>query len=166
MHVACDRVVETAHRVTMSPAGGAFRKASATIVDESGRTLGQLATNSWFAARVPPGQHLFAAIEGPTRPVQAWLAPHRVYVVEVKLASVRGMALEPLTPRHGHWDRVPQWLGQFKQYPAAFDAPPTLAGIDAIARARAHLASLSPDAAERTILRPDDGTDAPISSKR
>lgn len=160
--------VETVHRVSMSPALGigGVRNAATTVVDESGRMLGRLGTNSWFAARVAPGEHLFVAIEGPKRPVHAWVAAGRVYVVEVKLGPSRGMALEPVTPRDGRWSRVPSWLASFQGYPAAQEGFATAAGVDAVMRAREHLGSLSPEAVERHLLRPEDGSDVPLHSAR
>lgn len=137
-----------------------------TLLDGSGRFLGDLPAESHFAVAVPPGQHLFFAWAENTAAIRADLAPGRTYFVEVSprpgFLSMR-IQLLALTPRHPKWRERGAWIretqhliadrtaGQAEMNRRAEDR------AERLRRAREILRKYDPtELAERT-LTPDDG---------
>src|SRR5262249_18473662 len=135
-------------------------------LDERGRFLGDSLPESYFAVRVPAGEHVFVAWAENTAALRASLAPGRTYYVEVASKpgawSARAHLLA-ITPRSETWKDVRTWLAESTQL-----GPNEPGG-------QAYLQSRSEDVAERLrraneilreydakeleerTIRPDDG---------
>lgn len=137
-----------------------------TVVDGKGRFLGESVPESYFAARLPAGEHLLVGYVDTVAPLRANLRAGQIYFVEV--AAEEGpfsprMQLLAVTPRTASWGRLDAWMEKSAAYSP--DEPGGQAAIEAkkgsvlgnIAKAERILAGY--DAAElaaRTIT-PDDG---------
>lgn len=90
-----------------------------TILDARGRFLGDSLGSSYFAVKVPPGEHVFIAWAENTAALRATLAPQRVYFVEVssKMGAFSArMHLLAIAPRKKSWQKVDKWLAESDAY--------------------------------------------------
>ena len=103
--------------VFIRPSGYA-RAMGSTILDGHGRFLGDSLPETYFAVRVPPGEHIFIAWAENTAALRASLAPGRTYYVEVapKMGALSArMQLLAVTPRAESWGELRAWMGESKQ---------------------------------------------------
>jgi hypothetical protein len=125
--------------VFVRPSGFA-RAMGSTILDGRGRFLGDSLPETYFAVRVPPGEHIFIAWAENTAALRASLAPGRTYYIEVapKMGALSArMHLLAITPRAESWGELRTWMDESKQ-----TIPDEPSG-------QAYLASRSEDVAER-----------------
>jgi hypothetical protein len=125
--------------VFVRPSGFA-RGMRSTILDGRGRFLGDSLPETYFAVRVPPGEHIFIAWAENTAALRASLAPGRTYYIEVapKMGALSArMHLLAITPRAESWGELRTWMDESKQ-----TIPDEPSG-------QAYLASRSEDVAER-----------------
>jgi len=137
-----------------------------TILDHSGRFLGDSLPRSQFAVMVPPGRHVFIVWAENTAALRADLAPGRTYFVEVAPrmgAFSARVHLLAITPRRASWLERDAWLQATERLQSDFVAGQsylTARGPDTMERVRRALEHLQQyDAAEladRTIT-PADG---------
>lgn len=137
-----------------------------TILDNTGKFLGEVAPKSHFAAYVAPGDHVFLAWAENTAAIRASVVAGKRYYV--RLAPRMGafsarMQLFAVTPKSVEWGKLKGWLADTKQL-----APNQPAGQEylasrqddvqkRIARANEILKEYTPkELAERTI-QPEDG---------
>ena len=83
-----------------------------TVVDGTGRFLGQCAGDSWWAVDLPPGELDIVAWSENVELVHATLAPGRTYhvILQQRMGAWRArVELEAFTPRHGEWQHLAEW---------------------------------------------------------
>ncbi len=165
----------SAHPVTAAPQGATvvFLRPSgwaanmlATILDGSGRFLGDSLAESYFAVMVPPGEHIFVGWSENTAAMRATLAAGKVYYVEVSprmgFASAR-VQLLAITRRSDGWRNLQRWLAGSKQLEpdeAAGQAYLRSCQRDVegrLRRAREILTEYNQEEMEARTLRPEDG---------
>jgi len=145
---------------------GYGRAVATTILDDSGRFLGDSIGETQFAVSLPPGKHVFLSWAENTAPLRADLLPGRVYYVEVSprmgFWSTR-VQLIALTPRSEHWSYVSEWLRDTTQLiPNGSAGQAYLNGraedvAERIRRARERLTQLDPQELDERTLLPEDG---------
>ncbi|AKU95356.1 hypothetical protein AKJ09_02020 [Labilithrix luteola] len=112
----------------------------ATVLDGQGRFLGDSLPESYFAVKVPPGEHVFISWAENTGALRATLAAGKVYFVEVspKMGAFSARVhLLAITPRASSWKKLDEWIAESKAY-----VPDEVHG-------QAYLASRKNDVAER-----------------
>jgi hypothetical protein len=138
-----------------------------TILDGHGRFLGDSLPESYFAVKVPPGEHLFIAWAENTAALRATLAPGKTYYIEVapKLGAFSArMQLLAVTPRSENWKEVRQWVAESKQLLVneaggqAYLRERQEDVQERIKRAGEILHEYDPRELEERTLRPEDGT--------
>jgi hypothetical protein len=83
------------------------------VIDGEGHVLGEAESNSRFAVALPPGEHVFVAWRENTAALHAYLAPGKIYYVEI---SPRPGFLQPrvqllaIKPSMGNWPKLADWL--------------------------------------------------------
>jgi len=136
-----------------------------TILDESGRFVGECDASSKFSVAVAPGHHVFVVWAENSDALVADVAPGKHYFVEVSPTEGWTSArfhLIALTPRSPKWDRRPEWLARTQTLvpTGGGDAWIESRKADALERVRRGMDHLrgydAVDLAKRTI-RPDDG---------
>lgn len=83
------------------------------ILDGQGRFLGECWGQTYFAVRMPPGEHLFIAWSEGTPALKALLEPGKIYYVEVSMTMGAWQArsrLFALGPQREGWPDLPRWL--------------------------------------------------------
>ena len=123
--------------------------------------LGDSQAESWFAAELPAGQHVFCASGGGVPALQASLAPGRTYFVEVSSRMGfwhAGVELIALAPRFENWPKRDQWLADSEAYVlvdrAAFE-PADVA--DVIGDCQKRMGDYSSEELDQRTLQPGDG---------
>jgi hypothetical protein len=103
--------------VFMRPSGLGFA-INFTIVDQSGRFVGEAVAESHFAVTVPPGEYLFIADAENTDVVHANLAPGLIYYINVAAqmgALSAGVNMDPVKPTEPEWREIPKSLAESKR---------------------------------------------------
>lgn len=83
------------------------------VVDGEGHVLGEAEASSRFAVALPPGEHVFVAWRENTAALHAYLAPGKIYYVEI---SPRPGFLQPrvqllaIKPTLSSWSHLADWL--------------------------------------------------------
>lgn len=110
--LAADASAATVVFIRPSGYGGGQKN---VIMDEKGRFLGESWGWTYFAVKVPPGEHTFVSWTEGTPALKATLAPGKVYYVEVGATmgawSAR-MRLFAIGPQRKQWAELPEWLGK------------------------------------------------------
>lgn len=135
-----------------------------TILDNNGTFLGDTLSSSYFAVKVPPGDHVFLAWAENTAALKATLAAGRTYYVKVSpRMGALSARMQLLAIKRGgeDWPKVKEWMG--KKHLEA-DAARGQAFLDGrkddvakrIARANEILKEYDPkELEERTLLEAD-----------
>jgi hypothetical protein len=154
---------DTATVVFLRPSGGATAIRT-TILDIEGRFIGDTLSSSYFAANVPPGEHVFFAWAENTSALRATLAPGKTYYVKVSprmgVLSAR-MQLLAIKPGSEDWAKLKGWMGKKHLEPDTAKGQAFLDGrkddvAKRIVRANAILKEYdAKDLAERTLLEQD-----------
>ena len=108
--ISPDPAAATVVFVRHSILGGAITSVIATT---QGRFLGESQAKSYFAAKLPPGEHLLVSWSESTPALRATLAAGMIYYVEVAPKMGWGSAriqLLALGPRRPSWVELPGWL--------------------------------------------------------
>lgn len=108
--ISPDPAAATVVFVRKSILGGAITSVIATA---QGRFLGESQAKSYFAAKLPPGEHLLVSWSESTPALRATLAAGMIYYVEVAPQMGFGSAriqLLALGPRRPNWAELPAWL--------------------------------------------------------
>jgi hypothetical protein len=137
-----------------------------TILDTRGTFLGDSLPSSQFAVGIPAGNHLLLAWAENTPALHAFLAPDRVYYVEVNtsvgLAWARAQLLA-VKPDSSKWSDMDDWLYDRRKYvvdhtggQAYLDSRPADVSYR-IRRAWATWTDYSAEEREARTLRPGDG---------
>jgi len=136
-----------------------------TVLDEKGRFLGDSMAESYFAVKVPPGEHVFIAWSDIVSPLKANVSANHVYFVEV--ASKEGpfsprMNLLAISSKGSKWGRIDEWLAAshpFAPDEASGQAALAARGADVeqtIGRAAQILSTYEPqELADRTLTVED-----------
>lgn len=90
-----------------------------TIVDEKGRYLGESLPESYFAVKMPPGDHLIIGFSDTTHALKATLAAGKIYYVHV-VANEDNWAprfsLLGITPRSKDYGHIDDWMSKANAY--------------------------------------------------
>lgn len=108
-----NRTPDAATVVFINPArlGG-----NGSILDGTGRFLGQSLPSSYFAVKVSPGYHVFVTC-GSTSVIQATVDADKVYFVWVRpLHWSPNVVLVPVTKGSAQWQKVDEWLADKQAY--------------------------------------------------
>jgi|GEM_PF-1231608 len=111
-----------------------------TILDANGRFLGDSLPSSYFAVKVPPGEHVFVAWAENTAALRATVEANKIYFVEVSSkmgAWTARMHLLAIGPNSPNWKKIDEWLADSDPYEANEQ------------RGQAYLQSRARDTAER-----------------
>lgn len=113
-HGGVEATQDTATVVFVRPSefGGADR---VTIIDGKGRFLGETMPASYFATKVPAGEHLFISWGENTSAVKATVAAGKVYYVEVTAPNgprTPFVYLKAASLRSPAYGRVDSWLAK------------------------------------------------------
>jgi hypothetical protein len=151
--------------VFIRPSG--FAKAmKMTVLDGRGRFLGDSLPESWFAVKMPPGEHVFVGWAENTSALRAQLLPGRTYYVEVapKMGAWSARVhLLAITPRSESWGELREWLDESQQLvPDEVGGQAYLNGrkddvVDRLQRASETIREYDRDELEERTLRPEDG---------
>lgn len=115
---AIDRSPDMATVVFIRPSNYAAAQLT-TILDSKGRFLGDALPSSYFAVKVPPGEHVFISWAENTAALRANVAAGKIYFVEVssKLGWMSArMHLLALGPNTDNWKHIDEWLGECTPY--------------------------------------------------
>lgn len=137
-----------------------------TLVDGSGRFLGESESSSCFATKVEPGKHLFVGWAANTTALSAELEAGKVYYVEVvlRLGSLSSRAnLFAVKRTREEAAQVGEWLKD-----CTFFEPDQVAGqawltaheterVDRVRKAEELVARFTEEDRKRRALRSDDG---------
>ncbi len=85
----------------------------ATILDGDGRFVGDAAPASRFQVTATPGRHVYLVWAENTDAIEIYVAPGRIYYVEVATSMGAWSArfhLLALAPGRPHWDELTSWL--------------------------------------------------------
>lgn len=91
----------------------------ATILDNKGRFLGDSLPSSYFAVKVPPGEHVFISWAENTGALRANLAAGKIYFIEVapKMGALSARVhLLAITPRSSSWKKLDEWMSESHAY--------------------------------------------------
>lgn len=108
--VATDPAMATVVFIRPSSYGGRIKT---IILDEKGRFLGESWGKTYFAVRVPPGEHTFISWTEGTPAMKATLDPGKTYYVEVGIVPGAWTArarLFAMGPRRASWSKLTDWL--------------------------------------------------------
>lgn len=135
-----------------------------TIVDEKGRYLGESLPESYFAVKMPPGEHLIVGFTDHTHALKANLVAGKIYYVHVVANEDNWsprFSLLGITPRSKDYGRIDDWMAKANAF-----VPDEKGGHEMLAKHNVDAEVLKGQAAiqhydakeleERTIL-PDDG---------
>jgi hypothetical protein len=137
-----------------------------TVLDGRGRFLGDSLPESWFAVKMPPGDHVFVGWAENTSALRAQLLPGRTYYVEVapKMGAFSArVQLLAITPRAESWGELREWLDESRQLvPDEANGQAYLNGrkddvVDRLQRAAEIMREYDRDELEERTLRPEDG---------
>jgi len=98
--------------VRSSAYGGADR---IVIMDGKGRFLGETMPKTYFATKMPPGEHVFLSWGETISSVKATVAPGKVYYVEAYGPTGAGtprLELRAVTVKSSQWGQVDAWLAK------------------------------------------------------
>ena len=138
-----------------------------TVMDGTGRFLGDSLPEMYFAAQVPPGEHVFVGWSENTAALRAYLEAGRVYYVEV--APKMGVwsprvQLLAIKPRAENWEEVAEWLSESTFYVVDEVGGQGSLALEAeevaerLHRAQEILTEYDEEELEERTLRPHDGT--------
>jgi len=90
-----------------------------TVIDGKGRFLGESTPESYFAVKMPAGEHTFISYVDTTAVVKANVQAGHVYFVEI--AAKEGpfsprMQLLAVTPRTAAWGQLDAWMAASASY--------------------------------------------------
>jgi hypothetical protein len=149
--------------VRPSELGGADR---VTIIDGKGRFLGETMPASYFATKVPAGEHLFISWGENTSAVKANVVAGKVYYVEVTAPNgprTPFVYLQAATLRSPAYGKVESWLAKSKpltpdEARGQADVQSRSSGVSrAIARGNKVLANYDASELAEHTLTPEDG---------
>jgi len=112
-HSAIETVPEMATVVFARPStfgGGADR---VTIIDGKGRFLGDTLPGTYFAVKMPPGEHMFISWGETTSAVKATVTGGKVYFVEAFSPTGPGtprLSLRAVTLRSPAYGKTEEWM--------------------------------------------------------
>lgn len=112
-HSAIETAPEMATVVFARPSemgGGAAR---VTILDGKGRFLGDTLPGTYFAVRMPAGEHMFLSWGESVSPVKATVAAGKVYFVEAYSPTGLGtpaLALRAVTLHSANYGKTEEWM--------------------------------------------------------
>lgn len=144
-----------------------------TIIDEKGRYLGESLPESYFAVKMPPGDHVIIGYTDTTHALKASLAAGKIYYVHVVANDDNWsprFSLLGITPRSKDYGHIDDWMAQANAY-----APDEKGGQEMLAKHNVDAHVLKGQAMiqhydakeleERTILA-DDGKigNAPVEA--
>lgn len=139
---------------------------TSVIATTQGRFLGESQAKSYFAAKLPPGEHLLVSWSESTPALRATLAAGMIYYVEVAPKMGWGSAriqLIALGPRRPSWVELPGWLREGEALEADLAGGAALlqerAGkfAERVRAAEASYQGYSAEDREERTLRADDG---------
>lgn len=137
-----------------------------TVLDGRGRFLGDSLPETWFAVKMPPGEHVFVGWAENTSALRAQLLPGRTYYVEVapKMGAWSARVhLLAITPRAESWGELREWLDETQQLvPDEAGGQAYLNGrkddvVDRLQRAAETMRDYDRDELEERTLRAEDG---------
>lgn len=157
--------------VFIRPSGYAGRQTYA-ILDQSGRLLGEVNGNSYFIAKMPPGEYMFISWGEGTPALKATVEPGKIYYVEVGVTigawAARGR-LFAIGPRRKQWSELPEWLGDSNLLlpkPNALELFSADRGEDVsevVQKGIDNYGEYDAEAKDLRTLLPSDGVDVPVS---
>jgi hypothetical protein len=112
-HSAVETAPEMATVVFARPSeigGGADR---VTIMDGKGRFLGDTLPGTYFAVKMPPGEHLFLSWGESVSPVKATVVGGKIYFVEAYSPTGPGtprLSLRAVTLRSSNYGKTDEWM--------------------------------------------------------
>jgi len=161
-HGPVEAAADSATVVFVRPSefGGADR---VKIIDGKGRFLGESMPETYFATKVPPGEHLFIAWGELTSVVKANVAAGRVYYVELSGPSGPFVYMKGVGMQSADYGKLDGWLAKAK--PLATDEAKGQAEITAdprcvekvLARANTVFAEYEPSELPAQTLGVEDG---------
>ena len=162
---AAEAAADTATVVFVRPSqfGGADR---VTIMDGKGRFMGDTLPGTYFAVKMPPGEHVFVSWGENTSAVKATVAAGKTYYVEAYGPGGSGtprLALRAVTVSSTSWGQIDGWLANGR--PLAPDEAKGQAYLQAeasgvasaLARGNKVLAAYSSAELPEHTLSPEDG---------
>ena len=142
-----------------------------SILDETGRILGESRASGWFTATIDPGEHtLYSWGEGtPTMKID--VKPGKIYYIEVSMVmgAWSGRArLIGLGKGRENWRDLPKWMRKKKPWSVDDDAAKAYADSRrydievVIDKGNAVWSTYAPDVQKRRSLGPKDGLSQPV----
>lgn len=156
--------------VFIRPSG--YGGGSYPILDHTGKLLGEAMGETYFVAKMPPGQYMFIAWSEGTPAMRATVEAGKIYYVEVGMTigawSARAR-LFAVGPNRKQWAELPEWLAESVMTapnPGAIQAFAQNEGGDVpeiLQKGNENFAEYDPEeVAERSLL-PADGVDVPVA---
>lgn len=161
---------ESATVVFVRPSGYAGRNKS-IILDQEGRFIGECWGQTYFAARITPGEHMFFAWSEGTPTLMATVEAGKIYYVEVAMtlgAWGSRARLFAIGPERSTWVDLPTWLGKSTMLTLNEAAGQTLTLnrrkriLKIIQKGKNNYFKYAPAEKKRRTLRLDDGVDEPM----
>jgi hypothetical protein len=137
-----------------------------TILDESGRFVGEANARACFGVTVPPGRHRFVVWAENTDALDADVVADKTYFVLVEANLGWGSArmhLYAFTPRHPDWPKREHWLAETRLYTTDFVGGQAYMQTRAnevaerLRRAEENMVGYSPEDRARRTLAVTDG---------
>jgi hypothetical protein len=141
------------------------------ILDQQGKFLGELAGETYFAVKVPPGEHMFVSWGEGTPALKANVEAAKIYYVEMGMTigawSARAR-LFGVGPQRKNWAELREWLAESKMVTIApggdqkFMQDKGGESQEVLQKGMANWAEYDAEAKGLRSLTPADGLDAPL----
>jgi len=141
------------------------------VLDHNGRLLGEAMGDTYFVAKMPPGQYMFIVWSEGTPAMKATVEAGKIYYVEVGVTigmwSARAR-LFAVGPQRKQWPELPEWLAESVMTAPIAGAAQAFArneGEDVpeiLQKGNQNFSEYDAEEMHERTLMPTDGLDAPV----